>query len=108
MSSEIVTVLENKSVDGFVASASEKIKSDPFTPLSYRVAVAEALVLTKKAKAADAAKLVLEGGIDARGVNVSSCRDALKALKGMDAEGDTVSKWVAIVTERFPLIKDFE
>ena len=100
---ELPTLLNNhKSVADYVAAAA----ADTMTNLPTRVAVANALMLVKKASAEDAAKLILEGGLDGRGVNVETCRQALAALKSLGAT-DAVGKWTAAVMERFPLLKDF-
>ena len=100
---ELPTLLNNhKSVADYVAATA----ADTMTNLPTRVAVANALMLVKKAFAEDAAKLILEGGLDGRGVNVETCRQALAALKSLGAT-DAVGKWTAAVMERFPLLKDF-
>mmetsp|Transcript_37951 Transcript_37951/g.56421 ORF Transcript_37951/g.56421 Transcript_37951/m.56421 type:complete len:965 (-) Transcript_37951:121-3015(-) len=100
----------SKSVKEFVGSAKEKIKSDPLTSLPFRAAVAAASVAHCGSSVADASTLVLDGGIDARGVSVDACRDVLETLRTMTKK-DGSSKaecdaWIDVVKKRFPLIKN--
>jgi ribonuclease PH len=92
----------------FVLSAFEQTKRDPLTSLATRIEVAKALVKTKTASVSDAASLIVDAGLNGRGVTVSSCREALKTLKSFgDEAGNATAKWISIVTERFPLLRDF-
>ena len=103
--SELPALLNNHaSVAEYVSSvATDTTKSG----LPYRIAVAKALVLVNKASVAEAAKYLVDGGLDGRGVSVETCRDALDALKTFGAS-DATFEWIAMVKERFPLITGFE
>lgn len=104
---EIPTLLEGKDVESFVVIASTKLMADPLAALPMRVEVAKALLQVNKASVAEAANLIVDGGLLGRGVTVSNCRDALVALTGFgeDAAGAR-SQWVAAVSTQFPLLKD--
>ena len=109
MSNELPTLLNNMSLADFVSSTVDQVKQNPLASLAARIDVAKVLVETKCSSVQDAASLIIEGGLDGRGVTVESCRQALAALKSF-GDGATVAKgkWVVAVSERFPLLKDFD
>ena len=108
VSKELPKLLDGKSVDDFVKAARDKVLNDPLTTLPTRVAVAKALVSTKTSSVADAASLIVNGGLQGRGVFVESCRAALTALRGLGSEADdATSQWISDVKQRFPLLVDF-
>lgn len=108
ISDELPVLLNSQSVDDFVSAVVEKVKQDPLSSLSTRIDVAKVLVTRKNATVVDAASLIVDGGLSGRGVTIESCREALVALKGLgDDATDSKEKWVAAVSERFPLLKDF-
>lgn len=103
LSGETATLLGGKSVSDFVLKAAGKAKKNPLTCLSMRIAVAEALVSTKAGSVADASSLIVDGGMDGRGVSVDCCREALKCLTGFgDRASKVKEKWAGLVRERFP------
>jgi peptide alpha-N-acetyltransferase len=105
---EIPTLLGGMSVSEFVVDLAKKARDDPTTSLPNRIATSKCLVLTKSESTDSAAKIIVDGGIDGRGVTVESCREALTVLKGLGTEAsNSTEKWLSIVKERFPLIKDF-
>ena len=105
---ELPVLLNNLSVDEFVAMAAEKVKQDPLASLESRMDVAKVLVKTKSASVQDAASIIVEGGMNGKGVTVESCRDAFVVLKSFGDEAlDAKEKWVAAVAERYPLLKNF-
>ena len=105
---EVPRLLEGKDLENYVIFISEKLMADPLAALPMRVEVAKALLKIKKVSVADAANLIVDGGLSGRGVTVSSCREALVALTdlGQDAAGAR-SQWVAAVCTQFPLLQDF-
>jgi hypothetical protein len=108
ITSELPSLLGDGSLANFVLAAFEQTKRNPLASLATRIEVAKALVKTKTASVSDAASLIVDGGLNGRGVTVTSCRQALKTLKFFgDETGNAIAKWVSIVTERFPLLKDF-
>jgi hypothetical protein len=103
---ELPALLGNhKVVADYVAGAASSVSA--LTSLPTRIAVAEALVLVGKASAADAAKVIIEGGIDGRSANVETCKAASAALKTLNAS-EACAKWDTIVKARFPLLKDLQ
>lgn len=103
--SELPALLNNhESVAEYVSTAAKETAT---RGLPYRIAVAKALVLVKKASVTEAAKYLVDGGLDGRGVCVESCRDALDSLKTFGAS-DAISEWIGMVKERFPLVTSFE
>ena len=101
-------LIANMSVDEFVSAAVERVKQDTLTSLSSRIDVATVLVKTQNGSVKDAASLIVDGGLNGRGVTIESCRAALECLKGFgDEASDAKEKWVVAVSERFPLLKDF-
>ena len=102
LSSVLPGLLDGKSTQDFVSSKAEAVRADKVTPLPLRIAVANAMVRTEVASAADAAKIILDGGIDSRAVSVETCREALVALRTFGAS-DGATKWLEITKARFPL-----
>jgi hypothetical protein len=101
---ELPALLGNhKVVADYVAGAASSVND--LTSLPTRIAVAEALVLVGKASTTDAAKVIVEGGIDGRRVNVETCKAASSALKTLNAN-ESCAKWDTLVKARFPLLKD--
>jgi N-alpha-acetyltransferase 15/16, NatA auxiliary subunit len=102
---ETPRLMENQSVGAFLIAASESIRKEGSTAcLPTRTAVAKALVEAKSGSVSDAATLIVDGGISARGVSVQTCQDALAALKAFGAgAASAAEKWMAQVKERFPL-----
>jgi hypothetical protein len=108
ISDELPVLLNSQSVDDFVSTVVEQVKQDSLSSLATRIDVAKVLVTQKNTSVADAASLIVDGGLSGRGVTIDSCREALVALKGFgDDAADSKEKWVAVVSERFPLLRDF-
>lgn len=108
ISDELPVLLNNASLDSFVSAYVDKVKQDLLSSLSTRVDVAQVLVATKRASVADAASLIVDGGLNGRGVTVESCREVLAALNGFGDEATKAKEqWIVAVSERFPLLKDF-
>ena len=106
--SELPSLLEGQSLSEFVLAASRRVKQDPLSNLSTRIEVAKALVKTDTAPVSDAASIIVDDGLSGRGVTVISCREALDTLKGFGGEaGGATAAWITKVTERFPLLKNF-
>jgi hypothetical protein len=109
ISDELPMLLNNMALADFVSAAVDQMKQDPLASLAARMAVAKVLLKTNNASVQDASSLIVEGGLDGRGVTVESCREALVILKGFGDEAtDAKGKWVAAVLERFPLLNDFD
>mmetsp|Transcript_3344 Transcript_3344/g.4470 ORF Transcript_3344/g.4470 Transcript_3344/m.4470 type:complete len:260 (+) Transcript_3344:259-1038(+) len=105
VASELSVLLNGGSVSDYVASAVEDVKKNPLTDLSYRVAIAKAIALTKSSSVADAAAIIVDGGIDSTGVTASCCKEALVALKSFGNEASEAgTKWSEIVKTKFPLM----
>lgn len=103
--SELAALLNGGSISDFVTSAVDHVKKNPLSDLSYRVAIAKAIVSTKTSGVADAASIVIDGGINGRGVTASSCHEALVTLKKFGNEADeAVTKWCETVKTKFPLM----
>lgn len=108
LTEESAALFSGKSATDFVSDVAKEARSDPLTSLPLRCAVAEVLVTTKLEDRASAAKLVVEGGIDSRGVTIESCRAALATLKGLGKEAtSSAEEWTSIVKKRYPMIKNF-
>jgi len=105
---ELPVLLNSMSVEEFVSAAVEQVKQDALTSLASRFDVAKVLVKTKDGSVKEAASLIVDGGLNGRGVTIESCGEALVTLKcfGEEASG-AKEKWVVAVSERFPLLKDF-
>lgn len=108
IASETAELLGGKSVMNFVLEAAAAVKADPLTDLPQRVAVSNALVSTKSCGVAEAASLIVDTGLDGRGVSADTCRDALASLAafGKGAE-QAKEQWIAKVRKRFPMITKF-
>jgi hypothetical protein len=107
-STEFQKLLNHKPLSEFVAEAAGKAKQDKQTSLPLRVAIAEAIVKTKSDSLEAATNLVLNDGLDGRGVDVDACRSALTTLKGFGSESETSAKqWVEAVKCRFPIAANF-
>lgn len=105
---ETAILFDGKSVAEYVAALAKEARADPKTSLQLRVAIAEILVNSKSEPIASAAKLIVEGGIESRGVTVEACRAALASLKGFGSEASgMVELWKTAVKSHFPLIKNF-
>lgn len=109
ISDELPDLLNNLSVDELVSSRVEQVKQDALCSLATRLDVAKVLVATKSGSVSDAASLIVDDGLDGRGVTIESCQEALVALKsfGGDAK-DAKEKWIVAVKERYPLLRDFK
>jgi len=104
MRSETAALLDGKNLLKFVKDARDDMVADVLTPLPKRVAVAQALVSTGAGNVVDAAALIIDGGLEGRGVSVESCRKAQKCLKEFGGEaGDFLRKWSEQIEQRFPL-----
>lgn len=106
---ELPKLYDGKALSQFVQDAAASAKSDASTHLTLRIAIAKALVKTKTGSTSDAANLIVDQGIDGRGVSVETAKAALACLKefGDDASA-AKTKWIASVKDRFPLIKGCE
>jgi peptide alpha-N-acetyltransferase len=108
VSEETANLLDGKAVGDFVTDLGNQARGDPTTSLPLRIAIAESLIKAKLESGATAAKIVVDGGINGREVNIESCRAALSSLKGFGSDASSsTSQWVSLVKERFPLIKNF-
>lgn len=104
---EVPALLENKDLVGFVLAAAETIS--PLSSLPMRVEVAKALVKISKASVAEAATLIVDGGLSGYGVSVVNCRMALDELTALGPDAlNARLKWVSAVNAHFPLLKDFK
>ena len=92
-----------------MSEAIAEARKNKLTTLPLCIAIAEAAAKTKAVSIEDASNLILENGLDGRGVDVDSCRSALVVLKRFDGESGakTAQKWVEAVKSRFPLASDF-
>ena len=107
-SSEFSKLLGQKDLAEFLSEATAKAGQDKTTSLSLCVAIAEAGVKTKSASVETASSLILENGLNGRGVDIESCRTALLALQEMvGSSGDTTQKWIEAVKSRFPMVPEF-
>jgi hypothetical protein len=108
ITSELPALLGGVSFADFVLAAFKQTKQDPLASLDTRIEVGKALIKVKTSSVSDAASLIVNGGLSGRGVTVTSCREALAALKSLgDEAGNATATWISMVTERFPLLKDF-
>ena len=105
---ETPQLMENKSVDQYLASAADKVRGGGATSsLTTRTAVARALVETKAGSVAEASSLILDGGILSRGATVPACQQASKVLKSFGASASSsAEKWISQVKDRYPLLQD--
>lgn len=104
---EVPALLENNDLVGFVLAATEKIS--PLSSLPMRVEVAKALVKIQKASVAEAATVIVGGGLSGYGVSVINCRMALDELTALGPDAsDARLKWVTAVNAHFPLLRDFK
>jgi N-alpha-acetyltransferase 15/16, NatA auxiliary subunit len=105
---ETSSLFNGKTVADYIASVAKGARADPKTSLPLRVAIAETLVTTKSEDPGSAAKLIVDGGLESRGVTVDACRAALATLKGFGVEtSGFAEQWTSAVKNHFPLIKDF-
>ena len=108
MTEEVTSLYDGRSLTEFVADVTKEARSDPLASLPFRCAVTEVLVTTNTEDAGSAAKLIVDGGINSRGVSVDSCRDALATLKGLGKEASSsVDQWIKVVSEKYPLLNSF-
>eukprot|EP00566_Odontella_aurita_P002766 CAMPEP_0113530782 /NCGR_PEP_ID=MMETSP0015_2-20120614/3136_1 /TAXON_ID=2838 /ORGANISM="Odontella" /LENGTH=909 /DNA_ID=CAMNT_0000429553 /DNA_START=181 /DNA_END=2910 /DNA_ORIENTATION=+ /assembly_acc=CAM_ASM_000160 len=100
---ESSNLLGEKSPTQFVMDAAARAKENMLTSLPMRIAVAKALISTKAGSVTEATSLIIDGGIDGRGVSVDSCCEALKCLCSF-GEGATKGKekWLELAKKRFP------
>lgn len=98
-------LLNGKTLSDYIAEAAERAKSNRWTALSVRVAIAEALVKHSTTSSVDVATaLILDGGTDSKDVNVDTCRRALTALKTFSPA--STKEWISVVQKKFPRIKE--
>lgn len=96
-----------KPVAAFVADLARTARNDPTTPLPVRVAIAQSLVETKTETIASAAAIIVDGGMDSRGVSIESCRAALKVLQGFGSDAsESTKKWISVMKDRFHMAKE--
>lgn len=108
LESETERFLDGKSLTEFVQEAAEKVRNNNITDLPMRIAVAKALVNTSTGSVSDACAMIVEGGLDGRGVTPECCRQALACLEGFGEDAnDAKSEWISSVKERFPMIQQF-
>lgn len=101
---ETSKLLGGKSLEEFIKTGAERIRSDGLVDLSYRTAVARASAETKVGSTSEAAALITAGGIDARGVTVETCKDAQDALASFGGDASkAVEEWKEAVRLRFPM-----
>ena len=106
---ELPKLYDGKTLSQFVQDAAASAKSDASTNLALRIAIARATVKTNTGSVGDAASLIVDQGIDGRGVEVETVRAALDCLKEFGDEASaSKTKWIAATKERFPLITNFE
>lgn len=106
---ELPKLYDGKELSQFVQDTAASAKSDALTNLTLRIAIAKAIVKTNCGSTSDATNLIVDQGIDGRGVSVETAKAALACLKEFGDEASAAkTNWIAAVKDRFPLIKDFE
>lgn len=98
-------LLNQKSVTEYVSEASDKASKDKTTGLPLRVEIAKTLIKYNSAAVEEASAIIVDGGIDSRGVNVQSCILALNALKAIGSA--STQQWISDVLHRYPRIPNF-
>jgi len=105
ISSESANLLGGKNLSEFISSEAAKAKADPLTALSMKIAIANAMVSSKTGSVADAASLIVDCGLDGRGVTAEICQAALKSLDTFGKEAVSAKEtWAKNAEVRFPLI----
>lgn len=105
--SEKNTLLGGKPINDVVSDAASNAKADPLTCLTMRIEVAKALVSVKLGSVTDACLIIINGGMNCRGVTIENCKKAIKCLDQFgEAAAGSKSKWLSLVKEKFPFALD--
>ena len=105
---EFSKLIDKKSISDFVSQAADRARQNVNSSLPARVAIAEGLVKIDPTSRGAAASIILDSGIDGKGVDFKSCQAALAALKSFGKEAEESTKqWLSIVKGRFPLITEY-
>ena len=105
---EFQSFLSGQCISAFVEQEAGRIKDDAQSSLANRVAIAKALVTTKAASVAEACSIVVDGGLNIRGLSVDSCRAALDCLTAFGDEArEPLARFELMVSEKFPLVRDW-
>lgn len=104
---EFPMLMNGKSLVDFVKLNVEKVKADSLTSLPMRVAVARAMLSTEPSQVEAAAELVLSCKLNARGVSVENCREALKFMESLGESNKYMEKMMTLIMVKFPFAKDF-
>jgi len=89
-------------IQEFVKNAAIVVKRDPMTPLKMRVSVCRAYHSFECGSVEDAASLIISAKTEGRGVNVDTCREALRCLKEIKEDAEYVSIWEEWIKSRYP------
>lgn len=98
---------DSKSLNDYVNDWARKIKSNARTDLSLRTEVARAMVKCNPGSAKDAISLIVENGLDIRGVDIDSCKNAVEVLKSIDDKAKETQDFVDIVKGKYHLASIF-
>lgn len=98
---------DSKSLNDYVNDWARKIKSNARTGLSLRTEVARAMVKCNPGSAKDAISLIVENGLDIRGVDIDSCKNAVEVLKSIDDKAKETQDFVEIVKRKYHLASIF-
>ena len=102
-------LLDNVSLKEYVLNTAERIRKDQLAPLEIRVAVAEVLISLEVGNMEDTISLLMERGLDVRGVSIDACRDILKCLRSLETDGKKdVQVWIDMVNDYFSHVTDFK
>ena len=105
--SESAKLLNQRSVNEFVSEVSNQVKLETTSNLPTRIAIAQSIMKVDPSSVEEAARIIVDGGVNCRGASVDSCRTATKVLQDLGDGADAATKqWIAIVKERFPLMTD--
>ena len=95
-------ILGNHSVEDFINSGADRIRSDALVDLPFRCAVARALFETKSGSVSDAAALITSGGLEARQASIENCQAASVTLREFGPDGTKAAEaWDKAVQQRF-------
>jgi peptide alpha-N-acetyltransferase len=106
ISKEFPKLMDGNSLSEFVKLAVDRVKNDTVSDLPMRTAVAKAILSSGFGRATDSVSLILDSKLKCRGVNVDSCREALKFIESVGDEGGE-SQLKTLILTKFPFFKDF-
>lgn len=104
IAAEFPKLMNNQSLSDFVKSAWDAVKADPLSSLPMRTAVSKAMISAQVGKKEDALSLILDSKMAGRGVNIESCREALKFVGSVDP--GVKEQLQMLVVAKFPFVKD--